>query len=163
MKVFLVGLLFVVVFMGFTSALTPMIASYLVPVPEVVIKKADPDAVADALHQWFAAEPQVRFTQTQGLHQSDARGRVSWITFSVDAKTVSRYIYRNQLQQRPLNADILKAVFYEQEVPADWWQPASLTRETWFTGTAQGHEIGLIYNAEMAQGFLVARKRKAEK
>lgn len=159
---FIIPLLFaVVVFVGFGSALTPMIAGWLVPVPEVTVKKAEPGAVADALHQWFDAEPQVRFTEVQGLHRLAAESRISWMTFKVDAQTVSRYIHRQGLSQDPLDQRVLTEIFHDGTVPAEWWMPAELNRETWFSGIDAGRQIGLIYDAERQKGYLVARTLEA--
>lgn len=152
-------LMIVAVVIGFGSALTPMIAELLVPVPNVMVKKAEPKDVAEALHQWFVADPKVKFTETQALNRSDDSGRVSWMTFKVDPKTVSRFIHMRGLQQKDLNQDVLNDVFSQGKVPADWWDPAELTRETWFSGTDSGRDIGLIYNAQWQKGYLVARSR----
>ncbi|MGV6858482.1 MAG: hypothetical protein ACWA5X_05860 [bacterium] len=158
MKKWLLPLLVVfVALIGFGSALTPMIAEWLIPVPKVLVKKAKPEAVAQALHQWFDAAPGTHFTNTRGLSRSDEHGRVSWMAFKVDPQTVSRFIHRRGLQQKDLDAGVLSRQFSLDGLSADWWQPASLTRQTWFSGVDSGRDIGLIYNAELQQGFLVAR------
>lgn len=149
-------LMVIVVLIGFGSALTPMIAELIVPVPEVTVKKAEPEAVADALHQWFGADRQVRFTDTRGINRSDDKGRTSWMTFKVDPKTVSRFIRMRGLEQKGLNEEVLNSMFSIGKVPAEWWNPAELTRETWFSGADGGRDIGLIYNAELQKGYLVA-------
>ena len=158
MKILIALLLTLTILVGLGSALTPMIASWLVPISEITVKKAEPQAVADALHQWFQAAPDVRFTETHGLHRSDADGRVSWMSFHVDPATVSRFIHIRGLQQLTLDAAVLDEVFDQGRVPADWWKPVELTRETWFSGQDGGRDIGLIYNAEWQKGYLVAKQ-----
>ncbi len=157
MKFFFPIIMAFTILVGLGSALTPMLADRFFPVPDVIMKKADPDSVANALHQWFEAVPNVEFTETRGLNRTDATGRISWMVFSVDPRTVSRFIHARGLTQKALTPEILGSIFANATPAAIWWDPAELTRETWFSGHHSGREIGLIYNADMQRGYLVTR------
>jgi hypothetical protein len=156
MKYFFPILMALVILAGISLVLTPYIAEQLFPAPTTSLRKADPQQVAQALAQWFATTPD-QLSETQGVNQVSAQGNTAWFTFRVGQEPVRQFILHNQLQQQDLTDERLQQVFFAQNPPASWWQPASLGRQTCFIGTDGGRQLGLIYHAEQQRGFLVVR------
>ena len=154
MKTFTTIFMVVVIIAGFILALTPFIAEKFFPAPENVVRQAKPEAAAMALKQWFQS-PDALFIDVQAINKSTAENRTSWFTFSVGRRPVEKYIIDKKLQQQPLTADVLDAVFFESNRPASWWQPTAIAQKTYFTGKDQGRFVSLMYNPDSKRGVLV--------
>lgn len=156
MKYFFPVLMALLILAGISLIVTPYIAEQLFPTPPTSVRKAEPQQVAQALAQWFGTTAD-QLTDTQGITRTSAQGSTAWFSFKTGRAAVEHFIVTNNLQQQELTADTLQQVFSTGNPPADWWQPASLQRQTCFLGHDQDHQLGLIYDAEHQQGFLVTR------
>lgn len=156
MKYFFPALMALLILAGISLVVTPYIAEQLFPAPPTSVRKAEPQQVAQALAQWFGTNPD-QLTDTQGITRTSAEGSTAWFSFKTGQEAVKHFIIENRLQQQELTADTLQQVFSTSNPPADWWQPASLQRQTCFIGDDAGRQLGLIYDAERQQGFLVTR------
>lgn len=159
MKYFFPVLMALVILAGLTLALTPFIAEQFFPTQETTLRKAAPEQVQQALARWFETDP-AEFSETRGIKQVSAQGDTNWFTFRVARQPVEHFIRQQRLRQQALTTEVLQRLFATNTPPADWWQPASLKRETFFGGLDEGHEIGLIYHADQQTGFLVIRTRE---
>ncbi|MEE9445629.1 MAG: hypothetical protein V3V19_08180 [Cocleimonas sp.] len=144
---------------GLVLALTPFIADKFFPVPENTVRQAKPEAAAMALKRWFN-EPDAQFVAVQAINKSTEAGTTAWFTFSVGRAPIEKYIIEKRLQQKDINGDILKAVFFTKNSPATWWQPTAINQETYFTGKDQGRTVSLIYNPVSKRGVLVTATPK---
>lgn len=154
MKYFFPILMAGLILAGITLTATPYIAEVLFPAGKASFQSAKPEHTQQALASWFNT-PLDAFSNTHGIKQQNARGSTEWFTFEVARKPMETFIYRHHLQQRELTPTLLQNVFLQNIPPVDWWQPASLQRETYFNGTDEGQELSLIYNAELQRGFLI--------
>ncbi|MEB4593477.1 hypothetical protein VSS37_21040 [Candidatus Thiothrix sp. Deng01] len=151
-------LMALVILAGLSLIVTPYIAEVFFPAQQTTLRTANPQQVAEALANWMETTPD-KLAGTQGVNQTSADGKTSWFMFTVERQPVEHFIRKNRLQQQDLTPQLLREVFTGQNPPAEWWQPASLERETCFIGTDEGRELGLIYDAERQKGFLVIRTR----
>ncbi|EIJ34916.1 hypothetical protein [Thiothrix nivea] len=158
MKYFFPALMALVILAGISLVATPYVAEMLFPAQKTTLRTATPQQVSAALASWLGVESG-RVKEAQGTSQMSAQGKTSWFTFTVDRQPVEHFIRANRMRQQDLTPEILQRVFVAQTPSADWWQPASLERQTCFISTDEGQELGLIYDAEQQKGFLVARTR----
>lgn len=159
MKYFFPVLITVVVLSGLVLTFTPFVAEQLLPSPTTSMRQADPQQIKQALANWFGTSASA-ITQAQGISLLTAEGTTAWFEFSTDRQGVERFIVTNHLKQQELTSAIMQDFFTNAKPPAEWWQPTSLQRQTYFSGTEQGREVGLIYNAETQKGFLIVYTRK---
>ena len=143
---------------GVTLVLTPYIAEWLMPAASSSYRAAPETEVKQAISEWFKVEvPTVG--EAQGLHRTAPDGNTSWFKFKLPRQPVEQFIRANHLQQKPLTSELMNTTFSGADLPAPWWQPAALKRETCFVMADEGQHMGLIYNAELEQGYLVVRSR----
>ena len=144
---------------GIALIATPYIAEQFYPAERTGLHVAKSEEVAQALASWFGTGPNT-VKDAQGINQVSAQDTTSWFAFGVERKPVESFIHQNNLQQKPLTAEVLQDSFFAKNPPANWWQPASLGRETYFTGMDDERNLALIYNAELQRAFLVVRTQK---
>lgn len=143
---------------GVTLVLTPYIAEWLLPAASSSYRAAPETEVKQAISEWFKVEvPTVG--EAQGLHRTAPDGNASWFKFKLPRQPVEQFIRANHLEQKPLTSELMNTTFSGADLPAPWWQPAALKRETCFVMVDEGQQMGLIYNAELEQGYLVVRSR----
>ena len=143
---------------GVSLVLTPYIAEWLLPAESSTYRAAPESEVKQAMSEWFKTEvPNVG--EVQGLHRTAPDGNTSWFKFKLPRQSVEQFIRANHLQQKPLTAELMNTTFSGKDLPAPWWQPAELKRETCFVMASEDQQMGLIYNAELEQGYLVVRSR----
>lgn len=157
MKYFFPLLMALAILAGIGLTVTPYVAGLLFPASKTPWRTAEPLAATGALADWFAASP-TDFQAVQGIEQRSAQGKTAWFTFKANRETVENFIRKNRLQQQDLTLGLMQQVFMKPPPPVDWWQPASLQRQTCFLGTDDGHELALIYDAQSQQGFLLMRQ-----
>ena len=68
---------------------------------------------------------------------------------------VEKYIIAKKLKQKTLSPALLETVFFSNQAPATWWQPAAINQQTYFTGKDQGRSVSVIYNPLSKRGVLV--------
>lgn len=156
MKYFFPALMALVILAGVSLALTPYIAEQFFPASKTTLRTADPERAKQALANWFGTDP-ANMINVQASSQTSAQGNASWFMFETERAAVEYFIRQNGLTQQDLSTDILQSTFMTQQPPAPWWQPATLERETYFKGTDNSRDIGLIYHAELKKGFLIVR------
>ncbi len=156
MKYFFPTLMILAILSGVSLALTPYIAELFFPASKTSLRTADPERAKQALANWFGTEP-AKVSEVQASNQTSAESNTSWFAFGMERSAVEYFIRQNGLKQQNLSAEVLQNTFMTQQPPAPWWQPAALGRETCFTGSDEGREIGLIYHAELKKGFLIMR------
>ncbi len=160
MKYLFPGLIALVVLAGVTLTVTPYVADMVVSDSKSnTLRAANPQEVRQALASWFETSLDT-VTQAQGLNQVTSQSKTAWFKFSVKREPIEHFIRQNHLQQQDLTAERLNTLFDANYPPATWWNPASLGRQTCFTGLDEGRQIGLIYNAELEQGFLIVRTQQ---
>lgn len=158
-KYFFPALMAVLILSGIVLTATPYIADMLFPVGKTSFQSARPEDTRQALASWFGT-PLDAFSDAHGIKRQSAHGGTEWFAFSVARKPMEAFIYRNHLQQRELTSALLHNIFLQDPPPVDWWQPASLQRQTYFSGMEEGQELGLVYDAELQRGFLIVRSRQ---
>lgn len=158
MKYFFPILMAGLILAGITLTATPYIAELLFPSGKTSFQAAKPENTRQALANWFNT-PLEAFSDTHGIKQQNADGSTEWFTFHVSRKPVEAFIYNHRLQQSELTPSLLQEIFLQNPPPVDWWQPSSLERQTYFRGSDEGRELGLIYNAELQHGFLIIKTR----
>ncbi len=143
-----------VIAFGLLLIVTPYIAEWLYPASHSGLRSAKTMEVKQALAEWFNT-PVDTITEGYAIKQLSAQGTTAWFGFKMPRKPVESFINRNHLQQLPLTPELLQRAFMNQNPPAQWWQPAALQRETYFKGSDANRELGLIYNADLEQGYLL--------
>lgn len=147
------------IFSGIALTVTPYIAEQFFPADKTSVHLAKPEEVAQALSGWFGTAPNT-VKGAQGINQVTAEATTAWFAFGIARPPVEHFIRQYGLQQQPLTPEVLQETFASKAPPANWWQPASLGRETYFTGSDDERNLALIYNAELQRAFLVTRTLK---
>lgn len=146
----------VVIFAGVLLSTTPLILGYFFPMPKESFQLAKPDEAASALQRWFNA-PEVEFKQVQAARERLVDvGINSYFTFETGSEAVTSFIRLKRLQQRELTDEVMQQLFVNPKI--NWWQPAGLQRETYFSGEDKGILLYLIYNAQLQRGFLLVQQ-----
>ena len=143
---------------GLSLVVTPYVAEWLLPAETSTYRAAPAAEMKQALSGWFKTEVS-NLAEVQGLQRLSPEGNTSWFKFSMPRQPVEQFIRSNRLQQKPLTPDLMNTTFSGKDLPAPWWQPADLSRQTCFVLADEGQQLGLIYNAETQQGYLVVRSR----
>lgn len=156
MKYFFPILMACLILAGITLTVTPYIADMLFPVGKASFQAAKPAETRQALADWFNT-PLDAFSETYGIKQRNAHSSTAWFAFHVAREPVQTFIFRHHLQQRDLTPELLQKIFLQNSPPVDWWQPALLQRQTYFSGSDEGQELGLVYDAESQRGFLIVK------
>ncbi len=154
MKTLSTVLMVIVIIFGLILALTPFIGSIFFSLPENSTQQAKSEVARSAIAQWFNA-PSKAFLDVQAIRKTVNGKQVSRYSYSTTPEIVRGFIGQKRLEQKPLNNEIMKAIFSDNSI--SWWQPAALKRETWFTGMDQGRTLSLIYNAQTQRGVLVIK------
>ena len=154
MKTLTTILMLLAILVGLVLAITPFVADKFFPVPENAVRQAKPAAAAMALKRWFN-DPQAEFLSVQAINKKTDDSNNSWFAFSVGQSAVEKYIMAKKLKQTTLNQALLETVFFSNQPPATWWQPAAINQQTYFTGQDQGRTVSIIYNPSSKRGVLV--------
>ncbi len=153
MKYFFPALMALVIMSGLVLVITPFIAEQFFPLATTSYQQAKTEDASQALADWLGVRPE-QLSAVQAIRQRTVNASTAWFKFSVARPPVEQFIVRNRLQQKPLDAEAMQAVFMLQPPPVNWWQPASLQRETFFAGVDEGQSLALIYHAEQQLGFM---------
>lgn len=157
MKYFFPVLMAVVILFGIALTVTPYLAEWLYPLPASSYQKAKPDDARKAVAEWFNVAP-ASVTDAQAIRQRTPEGTRAWFVFALPREPVAQFVVDARLQQQALSAESMQQVFMAVVPPVEWWQPASLGRETWFSGkSGTGQDLALVYNADKQQGFLLVK------
>ncbi len=157
MKYFFPVLMALVIMVGLGTNLTPIIAEQFFPGSASRYQKAKPDDAKEALATWFGASS-IDFGTVNAIRYQSAQYSTRWYQFVTKRKPVQRFIVRMRLKQLDLDKTILKQEFMVPPPPVDWWQPASLQRQTYFTGQDGRSTIKLIYN-DTETGYLLIESK----
>lgn len=159
MKYFFPTLMAMVILSGLALVMTPYIAEWYFPATAYGFRQAKPEDSKQALAQWFGTTPEAIW-EANTIRQEAAQGNTSWFGFRMERQPVENFIRQHKLRQKILTPEQMQAVFLAQIPPVTWWQPAALQRQTYFEAKDKNQHLGLIYNAEQQQGFLVVRTYK---
>lgn len=154
MKYFFPVLMALVIMVGLGASLTPIIAEQFFPSTASRYQKANPDDAKEALATWFGVSSK-DFTEVNAIRHQTTERNTRWYHFVTNRKPVQQFIKRMRLEQLNLNDTVMQQSFMAIIPPVDWWKPASLQRESYFTGKDGGSVIKLIYNAETETGYLL--------
>lgn len=154
MKYFFPALMGFFIITGIVLTITPFVAEQFFPTAETSYRKAKPDDVKQALRDWFR-QPQADFRDARAIRQVSVKGTMAWFRFEVGRQAVERFIVANRMKQSELTDDVMQTVFMRHVPPVDWWQPASLKRETYFKSGNKDQVLNLIYDAESATGYFL--------
>ena len=154
MKYFFPALMGLLILAGIVLTVTPFVAEQFFPTQETSFRKANPDDVKQALRDWFR-QPQADFRDARAIRQVSAKGTMAWFRFEVERQAVERFIVANRMKQEELTDDVMQGVFMRHVPPVDWWQPASLQRETYFQSGNKDQALNLIYDAESETGYFL--------
>lgn len=154
MKYFFPVLMALVIMVGLGASLTPIIAEQFFPSTESRYQKADSDDAKEALATWFGVSSK-DFTEVNAIRYQSAQQSTRWYQFVTNRKPVERFIGRMRLEQSDLDETLLQQEFMTLVPPVDWWEPASLQRQSYFAGKDGRNTIKLIYNAETETGYLL--------
>ncbi|MEZ5536457.1 MAG: hypothetical protein R3F02_12625 [Thiolinea sp.] len=154
MKYFFPILMALVIAVGLGASLTPYIAEQFFPTGQSRFQKANPEDAKEALAAWFGVAS-TELKEVNAIRYQSAQHNRRWYHFVTDRQAVEQFIKRVGLEQLDLNDAILKEAFLAEQPPVTWWQPESLQRESYFSGSEGATRIKLIYNAEQQTGYLL--------
>lgn len=153
-KYFFPILMGVVILFGVVLTFTPWVADYLMPVKETHFRRAPAPEAQEALANWFNVKTS-DIQYPEGLQFTSPERKIAWFKFHIARVPVEQFIKGLQLEQKDLTPQVLQEKFLTPKPPAEWWKPEELTRQSYFTSSAKGQELSLIYNAEVQQGYLL--------
>lgn len=156
MKYFFPVLMGIVILFGVGLTLTPYIANWLLPVKASTYQQAKPEDARQAVADWFGAKPD-QIKSAQALRRRTAEGHTSWLMFEASREPVVQFVMNARLTQQPLDQAVLQATWLANPPSVNWWQPAELKRETYFSGKAENRSLALIYNEELQKGYLLVK------
>ncbi|HPY39342.1 MAG TPA: hypothetical protein PLM98_02395, partial [Thiolinea sp.] len=81
----------------------------------------------------------------------------TWVVFEANRETVVQFVVNARLNQQNLDPDALQSIWLAQAPTVNWWQPAELQRETYFTGKTENRNLALVYNDVMQKGYLLVK------
>lgn len=158
MKYFFPVLMALVIMVGLGASLTPIIAEQFFPSTESRYQKANADDAKEALATWFGVSSK-DFAEVNAIRYQSAQQSTRWYQFVTHRKPVERFIGRMRLEQLDLDETLLQQEFMHLVPPVDWWNPASLQRQSYFAGKDGRNTIKLIYNAETETGYLLIESK----
>ncbi|TXH69794.1 MAG: hypothetical protein E6Q83_08110 [Thiothrix sp.] len=154
MKYFFPGLMGLVILLGIGMTLTPYIANWLLPVSTTNYQQAKPKDARQAVADWFGVKPE-QIKSAQAIRQRTQEGNTNWFMFEASREPVAQFIRSARLPQINLDQAALQSVWLDKIPPVNWWQPAELKRETYFSGKTENRRLSLIYNEEQQKGYLL--------
>jgi len=153
MKYFFPVLMGATILFGVGLTFTPIIMELVWPASQTSYQRAQADDARRAIADWFGV-PLNEVQAAQSIRQHAVQGTTTWFYFAMPRKGVEQFIIQHRLQQRPLSDTVLQQQWLANKPPVDWWQPARLKRETYFSGNDGRNNVTLIYNATEQQGFM---------
>lgn len=153
-KYFFPILMGVLILFGVILTVTPWVADYLMPAKTTSYRRAPAPEAQEALANWFNVRPsEVKYSEA--IQYRTPTQKTAWFKFTIERTPVEQFIRSLRLKQEDLTSEVMQQRFLAQKPPVEWWQPAELTRQTYFTGVSAGQELNLIYNADLKQGYLL--------
>lgn len=133
MKYFFPLLMAFFIMVGLGVSLTPFIAEQFFPTTQSRFQKANPDEAKEALAAWFGASA-TDFSSVNAIRYQAVPHSTRWYRFVIQRLPVERFIKRMRLEQLDLSEAVLQQEFMTTTPPVDWWQPATLQRQSYFRG-----------------------------
>lgn len=156
MKYFFPVLMGIAILFGAGLTVTPYIADWFLPVNASNYQQAKSADALQAVADWFGAKPE-DIKSAQAIRRRTTEGSTSWLMFEASREPVAQFVLNARLQQVNLDQTALQAVWLNNPPPINWWQPAELKRETYFSGKTENRTLSLIYNEEQQKGYLVVK------
>ena len=156
MKYFFPVLMGIVILFGLGLTLTPYIADWLLPISASSYQQAKDSDARQAIADWFGVKPE-QITSAQAIRRRTPEGNTAWLVFEAGRDSVVQFVRNARLNQENLNQSALQSVWLANPPSVNWWQPAELKRETYFSGKTENRTLSLIYNEELQKGYLLVK------
>lgn len=156
MKYFFPVLMGILILLGLVLTVTPYMANWLLPVSAASYQQAKPEDARQAVADWFGVKPE-QIKSAQAIRQRTVQGSTSWLVFEAVREPVAQFVINARLKQQTLDQANLQAIWLTNSPVIDWWQPAELKRETYFSGTTENRSLALIYNEALQKGYLLIK------
>lgn len=156
MKYFFPVLMGILILFGIVLTATPYIADWLLPVSASSYQQAKAEDARQAVADWFGVKSE-QIKSAQAIRQRTAQGSYSWLVFEAAREPVAQFVINARLKQQALDQATLQAMWLANIPTVDWWQPAELKRETYFSGKTENRTVALIYNEALQKGYLLVK------